>query len=74
MAEATRRNDLERIIQDVGCICGSPELGFNCTCDWSRRYPGLNEYMCEFDGLYAASRPRCNKCEPVEKESESKLQ
>lgn len=45
------------------CTCGNPQLGFNCVCDWVKKHPGKKNYACEFDGIYTASKPRCNKCE-----------
>lgn len=45
------------------CICGNPHFGFNCVCDHVRNNPGNNDYLCEFCGLYSASKPRCSKCE-----------
>lgn len=31
--------------------------------EWCRRFPGDNEYACEWCGLYNASKPHCNQCE-----------
>lgn len=45
------------------CTCGNPEMDFNCVCEWVKEYPGAREFMCEFDGLYKASQPRCGRCE-----------
>jgi len=47
------------------CTCGSEVTGFDCVCDWVKKYPGNEQYACEFCGLYHASRPRCNKCEKL---------
>jgi len=44
------------------CTCGNPDFGFDCTCEWEKKYPGTNRYTCEFCGIYQASRPKCNKC------------
>lgn len=46
------------------CTCGNPEYGFDCVCDHVHKNPGDIEYSCEFCGIYSASKPRCNKCEP----------
>lgn len=45
------------------CTCGNPEMGFNCSCEWSRLHPGRIFFSCEWCGLYAAAKPKCNKCE-----------
>lgn len=45
------------------CVCGNPEMGFDCTCEWTRENPGNTLYSCEFCGLYTAGKSRCNKCE-----------
>ena len=45
------------------CTCGNPEMGFNCTCEHTKANPGTNAYMCEYCGIYDASRPICSKCD-----------
>ena len=45
------------------CECGNPELGFDCTCEHTARFPGEREFSCEHCGVYSSSRARCNKCE-----------
>ena len=43
--------------------CGNVENGFPCSCDHEEKFPGTNQYSCEYCGIYEASQPRCNKCE-----------
>ncbi len=50
----------------VKCTCGNPSMGFGCTCEWSKKNPGLIVFYCEFCGIYEASKPKCNKCEVEE--------
>jgi hypothetical protein len=50
------------------CECGNPAYGFDCTCAWTKKHPGDTTFLCEFCGMYMASRPRCNCCEPAEGE------
>ncbi len=45
------------------CKCGNPQFGFDCVCDFVKNNSGKNTYICEFCGIYEASKPRCNKCE-----------
>jgi len=45
------------------CVCGNPQFGFDCLCDYTMNHKGDNEYICEFCGIYKANEPRCNKCE-----------
>ncbi len=45
------------------CLCGNPEYGFDCVCAWEKKNPGNVEYVCEFCGIYHASKPRCSECE-----------
>ena len=45
------------------CTCGNPEMGFDCVCDFVKRFPGNIHFSCEYDGFYTASKRRCNKCE-----------
>lgn len=45
------------------CICGNPEMGFDCVCQHVEENPGNLSFSCEFCGLYNASSPRCTKCE-----------
>lgn len=52
------------------CTCGNPEAGFNCICEFVREHPGENEYVCEYCGVYQASRPNCVMCEEEEKEDD----
>lgn len=57
-------NMKKRIMQlKSKCECGNPNLGFDCTCEWVKNYPGDNNYSCEYCGIYQSSKPRCNKCE-----------
>ena len=58
--EATRLT-IEAV--SLECICGNPEMGFDCVCDWVKANPGMIDYTCEFCGIYKAGKPRCNKCE-----------
>jgi hypothetical protein len=53
--------DMKRL--DFECLCGNPEMGFDCICEWLESHPGTTEYSCEFCGCYTANEPRCNKCE-----------
>lgn len=46
------------------CTCGNPKMGFDCSCEHEKKYPGDINYACEFCGIYTASEPKCNKCEP----------
>lgn len=48
------------------CTCGNPKFGFNCVCEWVKMYPGDIEFACEWCGIYKASRPQCNLCEPTQ--------
>jgi len=48
------------------CTCGNTEMGFNCMCEWMKKHPGKNHYLCEFCGIYTASEPRCGECEKYE--------
>lgn len=45
------------------CTCGNSVAGFDCTCGHTKKFPGNTSYSCEFDGIFEASKPRCNKCE-----------
>jgi len=45
------------------CKCGQEKYHFECVCRWVAKHPGDTEYSCENCGLYAASKPRCNRCE-----------
>lgn len=45
--------------------CDNMLFGFNCMCNWSRCNPGDKEFICEFCGIYKASKPCCNKCEEL---------
>lgn len=47
------------------CMCDNPKFGMNCVCEWVRNNPGTRSFVCEYDGIYNASRPRCNKCEEI---------
>ena len=51
--------------KELKCICGNPEFGLNCVCEFVSDNPGDKEFSCEFDGIYTASKPRCNKCEEI---------
>jgi len=48
------------------CTCGNPEFGFNCVCEWVEKNPGGTEFVCEWCGIYRASKARCNRCEPTQ--------
>jgi len=40
------------------------EVGlFDIMTDWEKMNPGDQKYICEYCGIYTASKPRCNKCE-----------
>lgn len=43
------------------CTCGNSKM-FDCTCEFAAKNPGNREFVCEFCGIYTASKPRCNKC------------
>lgn len=45
------------------CKCGNPTMGFDCTCGHEEKNPGNIEFVCEFCGIYKASKPRCDQCE-----------
>ena len=45
------------------CVCGNPEMGFDCVCKHVESHPGNLSFSCEFCGIYNASSPRCTKCE-----------
>ena len=51
------------IEMDNDCKCGNIEMGFDCVCDHVKNNPGNINYVCEFCGIYRASKPQCNKCE-----------
>lgn len=51
---------------DCGGDCDQIKHGFDCVCDHVKENPGTKEYTCEFCGIYAADKPRCNKCEEDE--------
>lgn len=36
-----------------------------CSCEWMQTNPGINDYSCEYCGIYTASGPMCNKCEDI---------
>lgn len=42
--------------------CTNVQFGFDCMKKWERDHPGKNAYHCEFCGIYAACKPRCNMC------------
>ena len=48
------------------CECGNERFGFNCVCEHVKQNPGTISYVCEFCGLYEASKPKCNKCEKID--------
>jgi len=52
------------------CVCGNPEMGFDCVCEWVQSHPGKKHYSCEFCGLYTAGAARCNQCEEYEENEE----
>lgn len=39
------------------------QMGFDDTSEHEQKFPGDNEYTCEYCGLYNAGKPRCNRCE-----------
>ena len=39
------------------------ELGFEDMTTWEEENPGSINYVCEYCGIYTASKPHCNKCE-----------
>lgn len=45
------------------CKCGNPEMGFECICEWIETHPGTINFVCEYCGIYTASKPRCSQCE-----------
>lgn len=45
------------------CVCENPKYGFNCVCGWVENNPGNTAYICEYCGIYTASKPACSKCE-----------
>jgi hypothetical protein len=47
------------------CTCGNLEYGFNCMCEFMKKNPGDRIYVCEFCGIYVASKPCCSKCEEM---------
>lgn len=49
--------------------CGNQDLGLNCVCKWVADHPGTIQYSCEWCGLYAASRPQCDRCEEIQSHS-----
>jgi len=44
------------------CNCGNAEL-FECSCHWTEKHPGDNQYHCSHCGIYDAAKPKCNKCQ-----------
>jgi hypothetical protein len=44
-------------------MCYQTKYGFDCVCDHVQKNPGNNQYVCEFCGIYDASKPRCSQCE-----------
>jgi hypothetical protein len=42
---------------------GNVDFGFDDVTNHVKINPGNNVYVCEFCGIYTASKPRCNKCE-----------
>ena len=53
-------------LPSVECNCGNPDMGFDCTCEWTLIHPGDMNYSCESCGIYKAGEARCNQCEAFE--------
>jgi hypothetical protein len=47
------------------CNCGNPQYGFNCVCEWVKKNPGSREFLCDFCGIYRASKQKCSECEEI---------
>jgi len=48
---------------DEKCCCGNPKYGFGCSCKHKKENPGEAIFICEYCGIFKASKPKCNKCE-----------
>ena len=46
-----------------GLMSGNILHGLDNTNGWENKNPGNKEFCCDYCGIYAASRARCNKCE-----------
>lgn len=40
--------------------------------EWVKEHPGTVDFVCEFCGIYTASKSRCNCCEPEDPEKVKK--
>lgn len=45
---------------------------FDDVSDFVNQNKGNNEYVCEYCGIYFASKPRCNKCEYINEKDDEK--